>query len=107
MNRAVAKYANDPQRGINEAIRDYLRIKLRTGIPGIGEDGVDIEPGQPAEVDGFRVGAKLGQGSFGVVCKLVHPVDNSVQVIKMCEKKQLTNYQDIRQINGPLDLYKA
>lgn len=77
---------------VYDIVWDYLRVRLRSGVPAIDED---IGPGIPQAIDDLLVGQKLGQGSCGAVMRLVHPHDrenSSGGVLKMMDKKPLTNF---------------
>jgi len=80
---------------VHDIVWDYLRVRLRTGIPGIDED---IGPGIPESIDGLLVGQSLGEGSFGTVCRLVNPnnrASSTQAVLKIMDKKPLTNWHGI------------
>lgn len=87
---------------ICEAVWEYLRVRLRTRLPPIDED---IGPGQPDTIHDFIIGAKLGEGSFGVVCRLVDPTSPSAssgQVLKIVKKKPLTSFYGIASVKREL-----
>jgi serine/threonine protein kinase len=92
--RQQLKREADLAESIDMIVWDYLRIRLQTGIPSIDPT---IETGQPATLDGYTVSAKLGEGSFGIVCKLTKNSgdDSIVEVLKMVDKQHMTNYRGI------------
>jgi hypothetical protein len=92
---------------IHEIVWEYLRVRFRTGLPGIDEE---LGPGQPEVVDGFVVGSKLGEGSFGVVCRLVDPQNlnsPSGQVIKMMAKQPISNFFGLASLKRELNVMEA
>jgi serine/threonine protein kinase len=74
---------------------DYLRVRLKTELPAIDEA---IPAGQPDMVEDLAVGAKLGEGSFGVVCRLMSPDGEQQEVLKMVDKSPITNFRGIASI---------
>jgi hypothetical protein len=92
---------------IHFIVWEYLRVRCRTGLPGIDEE---LGLGQPEVVDGFVVGAKLGEGSSGVVCRLVDPQNLSSpsgQVIKMMAKQSFSNFFRLASLKRELNVMKA
>jgi serine/threonine protein kinase len=70
-------------------------VRLRTALPPIDEN---IEPGVPRTVEDLIVGQKLGEGAFGVVCRLVSPDQLNIsagEVLKLVDKKPITNFHGI------------
>lgn len=93
--REVIRKAQMLEDDLDDAVWEYCRVRLRSGLPAIDDA---IGPGQPDTIDNFVVGAKLGQGSFGLVCRLVEPGNpngSSGQVLKMVSKKPLTSFYGI------------
>jgi hypothetical protein len=91
---------------IYDIIWDYLRVRLRTEIPGIDDL---IDPGIPQTINDLVVGQKLGEGSFGVVCRLVHPSNlrqSAGEVLKLMNKKPLTNFHGIASLKRQIGVMK-
>jgi serine/threonine protein kinase len=104
--RELLKHVCDLEDVIYDIVWDYLRIRLRTDIPGIDED---IGPGMPDTINDLIVGQKLGEGSFGVVCRLVHPRNIHVsagEVLKMMVKSPLTNFHGIASLKRQLGVMR-
>jgi len=90
--REVIRNFHTLQCEFHETVWEYCRVKLRTGLPAIDEV---IGPGQPDTVGDFVLGAKVGHGSFGEVCRLKdlrNPRGASGQVLKMISKKPITSF---------------
>jgi serine/threonine protein kinase len=93
--RNFLRYVCELEDGIEESVWDYLRVRLRTALPPIDEN---IEPGVPRTVEDLIVGQKLGEGAFGVVCRLVSPDQLNIsagEVLKLVDKKPITNFHGI------------
>lgn len=105
-HRAYLRYICDVEDGIEESVWDYLRVRLRTQLPAIDDD---IEPDVPPSVSGMLVGQKLGEGAFGVVCRLINPKDTNEdigQVLKVVLKKPLTDLNGIVSLRRQLNVMK-
>jgi hypothetical protein len=88
----------------HDAVWEYLRVKLHSGIPCIDDD---IGPGQPDTLNDLIVGGKLGEGSYGMVCRLVDPSNlhsSSGQVLKMILKKPLTTFHGIASLKREINV---
>jgi len=79
-----------------EAVWNYLRVRLHTGLPPIDDS---LPPGLPTNWEQFKVGRLLGEGNFGKVYKLDLPDgSDSAQVIKITPKEDMTNIYDLRSL---------
>jgi serine/threonine protein kinase len=79
-------------------------VRLRTNLPAI-DDQLGPEP--PDVIGDLLVGQKLGEGNFGFVCRLLDPRNIHVpsgQVIKMVDKKPITNYSGIASLKRQLQI---
>merc|ERR1719446_1681042 len=94
--RDLAQHALDVENGLHDAVWSYFRYRVQSTIPRIDESFGFMEP---EYIDGARVGAKLGEGSFGIVCKLVRPAPERSEAVKIVEKKPLTSLQGLKSID--------
>lgn len=107
-HRNFLRYICDVEDGIEESVWDYLRVRLVTTLPPIGDD-IEEEAGMPVLIDGLICGQKLGEGAFGSVVKLMDPSDMSLnvgQVLKLVQKKPLTDFQGILGLKRQLKIMR-
>jgi hypothetical protein len=83
----------------------YLNVRLNAKIPDID---YSLKAGRPDKIANLWVGRQLGAGSFGVVCKLVNNQNEaSGQVVKMIEKKPITNLYGLANLKKVISVSKV
>jgi hypothetical protein len=90
-----------------DALWRYCRYRMRIGVPDIDPN---IKPGHPESVGGMIVGAKLGEGSCGVVCKLRDPAagaDQVSEVLKIVEKATMTSFRGIASLKRQIQIMQS
>jgi len=94
--RAACQYVDELEEEIDRTVWEYFRVRLQTSIPFIDPE---IDAGRPRVIKTSQsclaVGAKLGEGSFGKVYKLVDKNRTTVEVLKMIDKKPITDFRGI------------
>jgi hypothetical protein len=90
------RYVQDVEELNHDIVWNYLRVRIKSNVPDID---YSFGPGIPERVDNLYVGRKLGEGSFGMVCRLTSSPGSSAstsqQVLKIVDKESMTNFHGI------------
>jgi len=103
--RERERYAQFLQHRTHATLWDYVRPRIAPELPPTDDD---VEPGEPPELPGYRVGNKLGGGTSGAVYKLTQmpPLGNGVQVVRVLSTEDLTEIRDLEYLNRMISLMR-